>query len=171
MKTLIIYASQHGTTEQCAVKLSEKLDGEVEVHNIKEEGNIDLTQYDRVIIGGSIYGGKIQKEIVEFCSQKLSVLKEKKIGLFICCMSKNDAEKQIKLSFPQELLTHAAAKQGFGGEFKFKELSFVEKTIAKVVSKMLVKNDNRLINLDSKCGISLIDEENIVKFAQLINGK
>lgn len=171
MKTLIIYASQHGTTEQCAIKLSEKLEGNVEICNIKKEGNVDITQYDKVIIGGSIYGGKIQKEIVEFCSQNISTLKEKKIGLFICCMSKHGSEKQIKLSFPEELLTHAIAKQSFGGEFKFNKMSFLERTIAKIVSKTLINTDDRLRNLDSKQGISLIDEESIVKFSQLMNSK
>lgn len=96
---------------------------------------------------------------MKFCSQKLSELKEKRIGLFICCISKNDAEKQIKLSFPQELLNHAVAKESFGGEFKFKEMSFLERTIAKFVSKMLIKTDDRLRELDAKHGISLIDEE------------
>lgn len=171
MKTVIIYASKHGTTEQCAVKLSEKLEGKVEVYNIKKGENIDFIQYDKVIIGGSIYAGKIQKEISEFCLKNIGELKNRKLGLFICCISKNDVEKQINSSFSQELLAHAVAKESFGGEFRFKEMSFIEKTITKVVSKMLAKTDNKFNNLDMRKDISMVSEENIIKLAKLMNNE
>lgn len=169
MNTLIIYASKHGTAEKCAAKLSEKLTGKVELHNIKGSMIEDFTQYDKVIIGGSMYAGKIQKEISEFCSKNLSMLKDKKIGLFICCMVKNSTESQINSSFPQELLNSTVVKESFGGEFRFKEMSLMEKAITKVVSKMLAKTDDRLGKLDMKKDISMISEENIDKFAQLMN--
>lgn len=171
MKTLIIYASKHGTTEQCALKLSEKLKGKVEVFNIKNGKTIDFTECDKVIIGGSIYAGKIQKEINKFCLDNLDALKSKKVGLFICCISKNDAEKQISSSFPQELLNNAVAKQSFGGEFKFNKMNFVEKIIVKMVSKSLAKTDDRLRNLDMKKDISMISEENIIEFSGIMSSK
>lgn len=157
MKTLIIYASKHGFTENCSKLLKDRLPGEVIVVNIKKEIVPDIAYFDNIIIGGSIYMGKIQREISKFCTKNLNVLKEKKIGLFICAMQKGDmAETELNSSFPAELLTHAAVKESFGGEFILKKMNPLERFIVKIVSK-------------TEKDVSAISEENINKFAQLMN--
>jgi len=169
MNTLIIYASKHGSAEKCSRMLSVKLTGKVDVYNLKA-GNIpELAQYDKVIIGGSIYAGRIQKEVTEFCSKNLSNLKNKKIGLFICCIVEKNAEAQLQSSFPQELLQSSACKISFGGELKFSEMGFMEKTLTKMVTSMLSKNDKNLPAIDTKKDMSQISEENIDKFAAIMN--
>ncbi|MBC2582153.1 flavodoxin domain-containing protein [Clostridium sp. DJ247] len=169
MNTLIIYATKHGTTEKCASILSKKLTGKIDLHNLKVGESPDLTKYHRVIIGGSIYVGKIQKEVSTFCLQNLNELKNKKLGLFICCMFKNDAEVQLNNSFHQELLDSAAAKENFGGEMRFSDMSFIEKTITKIVSKTVAKNDTSLSAMDVKKDMCMILEKNIDGFAQQMN--
>ena len=157
MKTLIIYASKHGCTEKCSRLLMDKLNGEVKIVDIKKERVPELALFDNIIIGGSVYIGKIQKEVKQFCLKNISVLKKKKLGFFICCMSENDiAEKEIDTSFPEELLTNAVARGYFGGEFIFKKMNVFERFIIKKISKT---------DKDS----STISKENINKFAQLIN--
>jgi len=59
MNILIAYATKYGCTEKCAAVLSEKLTGKVDLCNLKGGRASDLTQYEKVIIGGSIYMGKI----------------------------------------------------------------------------------------------------------------
>ncbi|MCX7921893.1 MAG: flavodoxin domain-containing protein [Clostridia bacterium] len=169
MNTLIIFASKHGTTEKCASILSKKLTGKVDLHNLKAGAAPDLTKYDKVIIGGSIYAGRIQKEVSTFCSQNLSLLKDKKLGLFICCMFPNNAETQLNGAFPQELLNSTAAKENFGGEMKFSDMNFGEKFLTKMVSKVIAKNNPEIPQLDMKKDTSMIINENIDKFAQLMN--
>lgn len=157
MKTLIIYASKHGCTEKCSKLLMDKLNGEVKIVNIKKESVPEITLFDNIIIGGSVYVGSIQKEVNEFCLKNVNALKGKKLGFFICCMRENDiAEAQINTSFPKELLANAVAKGYFGGEFIFEKMNFLERLIVKKVSK---------INKDT----SSISKENINKFAHLIN--
>jgi len=157
MKTLIIYASKHGCTEKCSKLLMDKLNGEVKIVDIKKETIPDVTLFDNIIIGGSVYMGRIQKEVNQFCLKNISVLKKKKLGFFICCMGENDvAEKQINTSFPEELLTNAVAKEYFGGEFIFKKMNFFERFIVKKVSK--TDKDK-----------STVSKESINRFAQLIN--
>jgi|Deesub1362A_J573_1020465.scaffolds.fasta_scaffold06256_5 menaquinone-dependent protoporphyrinogen oxidase len=157
MNTLIVYATNYGCTEKCATILSEKLTGKVDLCNLKVVNAVDLSKYDKVIIGGSIYMSKIQKEVREFCSKNLNVLKDKKIGLFICCMRDgNIAETQLNKSFPQELLANAVAGEYFGGEFIFRKMNFLDKLIVKKVTKI----DKDMSN---------ILEENINRFAQLMN--
>ncbi len=169
MNTLIVYRSKHGTTGKCAAILSEKFPGTVDVYDLKLAVAPDLTKYDRVVIGGSIYAGRIQKEIKEFCTQNLNLLMNKKLGLFICCMFPNHAEMQLKNSFPQELLSNAAAKESFGGEMRFSDMNFAEKAITKMVSKAASKNDPTLSVMDMKSDVSMISMENIDRFVQRLN--
>lgn len=89
MNTLIVYSSKYGCTEQCAKILSEELKGEADLINLKNVKDINISKYDTVIIGGSIYIGKIQKEVAGFCAKNLDILKEKKLDyLFVVCRKK-----------------------------------------------------------------------------------
>lgn len=156
MKTLIIYESKHGCTEKCSMILKDKLQGEVTTINISNQDIPNIEFFHNIIIGGSIYIGKIQSKIRNFCFENINILKNKKVGFFICCMNRDNEEMQLNSSFPEELLTHASAIGYFGGEFIFKSLNVLEGFIVKKVAKT---------NKD----ISTISEENISKFAKLIN--
>lgn len=157
MKTLIVYGTKYGCTEKCARILSEKLTGEVDMYNLKGLKDVDISQYDKVIIGGSIHIGKIRKEVEEFCSEKLDELRSKKVGLFICCMRDGEtAKEELNNAFPKELLASAIAKEYFGGEFIFSKMKFLDRLIVKKVSK--IDKDTSNINM-----------ENINRFAQMIN--
>lgn len=158
MDTLIVYATKHGSTEKCAKMLSEKLSGNIDLYNLKDVKDLNISKYDRVIIGGSIHIGKIQKEISEFCSKNLDILKGKNLGLFICCMQKDDvAIEQLNNAFPQELLSNAKTKEVFGGEFLFKKMNPLEKFMVKMVSKE---------DIDTKKDISNIIYQNVDRFVQ-----
>ncbi len=133
MNTLVIYASKHGTARKCASILSKKLTGKVDIQDLRAGSIPNLAKYDKVIIGGSIYAGRIQKELTAFCSQNLDALKSKKLGLFICCMFKNSAEAQLNSAFPQEFLVNAIATENFGGEMMFSDMNFAEKLLTKMV--------------------------------------
>ncbi|MGE5630725.1 MAG: flavodoxin domain-containing protein [Caulobacteraceae bacterium] len=169
MNTLVIYATKHGSTRKCASMLSKKLEGKVDLHDIKAGKAPDLEQYDKVVIGGSIYAGRIQKEITEFCSQNLDALKNKKLGLFICCMLKDNAVLQLKSSYPEELMSRAIASGSFGGEMNFSDMSFGERLITKLVSKTMAKNDPNSAGMNMKKGISVLSGETIDKFAKTMN--
>jgi menaquinone-dependent protoporphyrinogen oxidase len=157
MKTLIAYSSKYGCTEKCATALSEKLSGETDLFNLKGGRSVDLNQYDRVVIGGSIYMGKIQKQVSSFCSKNLNQLMDKRIGLFICCMAEGeDAKNELDGAYPQELLKVAVAKEYFGGEFIFKKMN----PMYRLIVKKAAKTDRDVSN---------ILEENISTFAGLIN--
>ena len=73
-KTLIAYATKHGSTEECARSLAGKMNSESDLLNLKEKKHVDLNAYDKIIIGGSIYAGRIQIEVSEFCSKNLTEL-------------------------------------------------------------------------------------------------
>lgn len=164
MKTLIIYGSKHGVTEKCSEILKNKLNGEVLLVNIKEDKIPDLDSFNNVVIGGSIYIGKIQKEISEFCSKNTNILKSKKIGIFVCCMSEGEkAISQLNGCLPKELISRAIVKEHFGGGFTFSKMNFFERFIIKMVSK----KEKKTVNED----VLNIHEENINKFVLLMNNQ
>ncbi|MDF2524300.1 MAG: flavodoxin, partial [Clostridiales bacterium] len=135
-----------------AGKLSERAD----LCNLKNGKVPQLSKYDKVIIGGSVYVGKVQKEVREFCSNNLALLKEKKVGLFTCGMQQDAVETAFASSFPKELLSNAAAKECFGGEFIFKKMNFLEKMIVKKIAG----TDKDVLN---------VSEAVIDRFAQSMN--
>jgi len=137
MKTLIIYATSHGCTEKAVKELSQKLSGEIISMDLKNHPSLSLSEFDRIIIGGSIHAGLIQKRIRNFCSANLEQLKSKEIGLFICCMYEAEiAREEIKNAFPEELHQMAKTEAIFGGEYNFDKMNFVEKLLVKKIAKV-----------------------------------
>lgn len=157
MKTLILYSTKYGCAEECAKELASRLGGDTVLVNLKKEKVPPLNEYDRVIIGGSIYVGKIQKVITRYIDDHRSELKAKKLGLFFCCMSEGDMEKtQLKSAFPADLTAVAAATENFGGEFKISKMNFLDRFIVKKISKV-------------ECDTKNLLQKNIDRFVVLMN--
>lgn len=147
MDTLIVYATKYGCTEKCAQMLSKELNGQTDLINLKKVKDVDIAKYEKVIIGGSIYMGKIHKEVTEFCTKHLEQLKERRIGLFICGMQKEETiQTEMNQNFNAELFEMAEAKEWFGGEFVFGKMNFFEKFIVRKVSKVTQDQSNILQN-------------------------
>jgi len=156
MKTLIIYTTQHGCTEECATKLQHQLNSNAELINIKKQKPGNLDDHQTIIVGGSIHAGQIQRKIKKFCQENLDTLKQKKLGLFLCCMEEGEkAQQQFQDAFPPELIQRATATGIFGGEFNFEKMNFIEKAIIKKIAKI-------------EKSVSKIDEKSILEFAEKI---
>lgn len=137
MKTLIVFSTKYGTTKKCAELVKNGLKHEVNLVNLKNDNSINLKEYDTVVIGGSVYVGKIQKEIVKFVDDNKKDLQTKKIGLFVCC--KFDGKKpleQIQNSLPEWIVKKAFAKEYLGHELRLENMSFFDKLITKSVVKV-----------------------------------
>ncbi|MDP4184230.1 MAG: flavodoxin domain-containing protein [Bacteroidota bacterium] len=136
MRTAIIYISKHGTTEKVAKLIAEKQKHkDITLLDLRSITKPLIESYDRVIIGGSIHAGMIQKRIKSFCEDNLDLLLKKEIGLFICCMMKEKQNEQFENAFPQKLRDHCKVKGCFGGEFVFEKMNFLEKLIVKKVAQ------------------------------------
>jgi menaquinone-dependent protoporphyrinogen oxidase len=157
MSTLIAYVSTHGCTKKAAHMLAELLDDKVSLVNLKKKSNPDLSSFDTILIGGSIHAGQIQRRVKHFCQKYLEILKQKRLGLFLCCMEEGEnAQKQFDEAFPTELRTHATATGLFGGEFDFNKMNFIYKAIVKKVA-------------GATESVSKIKEDNIRQFAKTLN--
>lgn len=157
MKTLIAYSTTHGCTAKTALELKQYLGGDVILVNLKTETIPKLELFTRVIIGGSIHAGQIQKRVKVFCQNNHEELKSKELGLFICCMEKGEtAQKQLKNAFPKELQEIAKSTACLGGEFDFNKMNFFEKMVVKKVAQIKESSSN-------------FDSESIKKFSKRMN--
>jgi menaquinone-dependent protoporphyrinogen oxidase len=136
MKTAIIFRSKHGTTETVARTMAQKLStDEVTVIDLKKYPKPDVHDFGRIIVGGSIHAGAIQKQIKNFCHKHLHELQQKELGLFICCMDRKLQEKEFEEAFPEVLKKHAKATGIMGGEFVFERMNFLERMIVKKIAR------------------------------------
>lgn len=137
MKTAIFYASSHGTTAKTADLIAQKLtNSQTQVFNLKKLKSADLSNFDTVIIGGSIHAGNIQNVVKKFCEKNMVELLGKRIALYLCCMNEPEQNSQFENAFPELLRNKAISKKVIGGEFLFDKMNFLEKAIVRKVSKI-----------------------------------
>ena len=135
MKTAIVYATKYGCTKKCAEILKTYLHGEVNILSVKAD-KINLSQYDTVFIGGSVYMGKIQKEITHFCKRNLKQLLHKKIGLFACCYTPKDTVGFFETLNPIELIKHASYVTSVGGIMDYEKMNFLYRKLFQSLKKI-----------------------------------
>jgi menaquinone-dependent protoporphyrinogen oxidase len=144
MKTLIVYGSSHGTTEKAVQLLCEWMEGEVLAVDLKRDRiTFDVSEYDFVIIGGSIHAGSIQGKIKHFIGNNHDELITKKLALFLCCWHDGEtAIEQFDSAFPEKLRKVSIANGIFGGEFLVSKMNFIERQIVKKVSGVTEDTSN-----------------------------
>ncbi len=104
VKVLIAYRSRYGTTASCARALAGMIRPQSVIVDLARSRAVDLKPFDVVLIGGSIYGGKILPPVRSFCERNRETLLERKVGLFICCFYQGEhAREQLRNAFPDWL--------------------------------------------------------------------
>lgn len=135
MKTAIIYASKHGTTSLVAEKIKNLLiDDEVVLLNLDNQNRIELCNFERIIIGSPLYTGAPLPAVRKFIEQNLLALLQKEVGIFVCCMFFDKADRQIIKGFPELLRNHARSIKNMGGEFRFEDMNCIERIVVKKIS-------------------------------------
>ncbi len=155
MKTLIVYATKYGATQDCAKQLQEMMAGETVLHNLKDGVAVSLQEYDGVVVGGSIYAGAIRKEVKQFCDTHKDMLLQKRLGLFVSCSTPTPkGDGYLATAYAPELVSHAATKGAFGGELRLAKMNFLEKMLIKAITKK-----------DATIAAPSIDRQAIQRFA------
>lgn len=137
----IFYASKYGTTEKAVKGLEKNLKSNgcsVEVFNIKKDKPVlnEKKTFDLILVGGSIYMGKIQKEVTNFCEKNEDILLNNRLGLFLCCASEDDFESQLTNNFSEKIIDHASSKGYFGYGYNLEKMNFLYKKIIKKVANV-----------------------------------
>lgn len=157
MKTAIIYATTHGTAEKVAQRIQAELGvSSSQLFNLKASKIIDLSQFEQVVIGGSIHAGQVQSRVRDFCKRNMVDLLQKRVALFICAMNEPEFETEFKSAFPELLRKHAISCKVVGGEFLLEKMNFIERFIVKKVSGV----SQTVSKIEENKILSLVEELN-----------
>jgi menaquinone-dependent protoporphyrinogen oxidase len=132
MPTLIVYSNGHGTTTSGVDLLAARLVGRVMSVDLKKNENPDPSNYESVVVGGSVFDGQMPRRVRRYLEARSALLKTKKLGLFTSSQAEGEkADQELKAAFPGDLIAHAAAKGFFGCDVDIDRMNFLEKMAAK----------------------------------------
>ena len=96
MKALVLFSSRDGQTREIASCIGRllKIEGECDVVNLHQVGEINWQQYDRVLIGASIRYGHFQPQVAKFVQQYQSELQQRVSGFFSVNLTARKPEKR-----------------------------------------------------------------------------
>jgi len=135
MRTLILYSSKYGFTERVANILADHIDGDVIVERCVKDYSVDLTKFDNVIMGSSVYVSKPNIALLDFCDSYQRLLMNKKIGYFVTGGMPDEAMDVIEKNYPENLVRHAKAKGYFGHAYDFEKMRFFDKLVTMIITR------------------------------------
>jgi len=159
MKIAVIFISKYGTTSIISNKIAASVNKHtIDVINLEECSEPDMSGYDIIVLGSPVYAGKILRSMDSFCKKNQELLLSKKLALFVCGMhpDKGVQQKELREAYPGIVSQHAFAKVFFSGQFLFEKMNFIERFVVMHIAK-------------TKRNVSNIDEEEIQKFANVLN--
>lgn len=84
MATVVVYGSKLGSTKAAAEYIAKKLNADV----FPASEPVDLSKYDKIIIGSGVYAGKPAKAVSNFVASNKEAVKG--ASLFVSCMYNDD---------------------------------------------------------------------------------
>lgn len=155
MKTIILYETRTGYTEQCAINIQKHIPGSVlkDIH----EDDYDLNNFDTVLVGAPIYEGEIERFTTRFFIRKKPKLMNKRLGIFCAGMNIQEFNLAVQTSLPPDIFYHAQVVH-CGGKIDYKSLSLRDKF--KVRRRLGLKEDKEINN-----------EQKIQEFLKWVNKK
>ena len=96
-----------------------------EVINLKKAKVPKIDGYDFILIGGSIHMGKVQKSIKKFINNNKSILKKKRMGLFISCGYHENSDDYFNVILGESLYKHATVKADIGYAYYLEKMNTV----------------------------------------------
>ena len=112
---IMVYSTTDGHTRKICERLRDVIEQEehaVTIVELTPDSDIDLTPYDRVVIGASIRYGKHRPEVAEFAERNVTTLQSKPSAFF----SVNAVAR--KPEFTQASYMNGAGKFGRGVEIR-----------------------------------------------------
>jgi menaquinone-dependent protoporphyrinogen oxidase len=135
MKTLVLYASKTGVTEDCAIHISKNLE-HTEIQNVKKDKKNQLKDFDRIMIGSPIYIGGPLKAISSYVLAHKDELMKKELFLFTCgAESEKEPRFYLEKAFSSQICNHAKDMLYFGTELRFEKMGFFGRFIMKKIAQ------------------------------------
>ncbi|OBX10059.1 menaquinone-dependent protoporphyrinogen IX dehydrogenase [Gallibacterium genomosp. 3] len=168
MKTLILYLTHDGQTRKIAEAISAQLTGQCVMANLLENMNIDLTPYDRVVLGASIRYGKFSPKLYTFIRGHKQQLATKKGALYTVNLTARKADKNTPQTnaYTRKLLAKITWQpqlvQVFAGALFYPRYTWFDRTMIRFIMKITGGET------DPRKEIEYTDWKQVAKFAQQI---
>jgi menaquinone-dependent protoporphyrinogen IX oxidase len=148
MKTLVVYDTKHGATEEVAMRIAEAiLEGgaEAELLDLRKKGaeRTSLEGFPTVALGGPFYMGRWSKRAQSFAAAREAELAGKLFALFSLGTDEKLGEAAAKASLPPSLAAKAVSAH-FGGRVDLARLGGFERFIVKMVSRGKAESSSTL---------------------------
>ncbi|MGA2682641.1 MAG: flavodoxin domain-containing protein [Candidatus Bathyarchaeia archaeon] len=140
-KTLIAYETKGGATEEAARKIADVLRSkyqlEVDLVDLKEQKVPDLAQYQSVVVGGGVRGGRVYSKALKFLKNDFT---DKRLAFFVSSSwaGTPGSYEDAKAKFVENTLTkypniNPVSTEAFGGRIRILRKTMVDNTdLAKV---------------------------------------
>lgn len=160
MKGIIIYASRTGNTELICNRLKELLKEDYELKNIINSKEVDIPEYDVVVLGTYMRRQQADPNIVEFVQRNKDKLLKSKLFIFVAAGETGDTyQREIRNSFPKEILTDVDIVN-VGAIFELDKLNFIDK----VMVQEMAKRQGKIVE-----SMNSFSEAKLTELAKLIN--
>ena len=95
MKSLIIYSSTDGQTKKICEVIRENFNNKefIEILPIEDAFNLDINNYDQIILGASIRYGNYKSNLFKFIKNNIGILDKKKNAFFSVNVVARKSEK------------------------------------------------------------------------------
>ena len=123
IRTLVLYAGEHGHTREILDQILESDDEAVTLEDIRGFDPAGLGAYDRVALGGSIRSRKIHPAAARFAEEHKSILVAKPLALFITGLDRERMKEQLHAAFSESLIEHSTVAAWLGGELDLRRLN------------------------------------------------
>ena len=163
MRILIAYAGKNGTTESCVSRLKDQLTGKDVTAVCLDRDTVDPSAYDLIVLGSSVYFGRLRPSVRSFLKQHEDVMAQKRVALFLCCgLSEEYPYYQEKL-FPKRVRENAFQVAFFGGSLRLEGLSLLDRMAVRAMREHLFEKS--MDNGEYVADLPGILPENIDKLA------
>ena len=137
MKTLIVYDTKHGATEEVARRIAGAIrerGAEAELLDLRTKGaeKTSLAGYSAVALGGPFYMGRWSKRAEAFAAAREEELAAKSFALFSLVTNEKLGAAAAKAALPPSLAAKALSAH-FGGRVDYPKLGGFERFIVRMV--------------------------------------
>ena len=140
-KCLIIYSSTDGHTKNICKRIINfsKKDYPIKLASLNESSNLELSEYDQIVIGASIRYGKHSKELYKFIKLNKKILEQKRSFFFSVNAVARKSEKNTTETNPyiKKFLKISNWKPNkievFAGKIDYPNYNFFDRYIIKLI--------------------------------------
>ncbi len=120
MRTLVLYESKHGGTRRIAELIGSKIDNSVVARIQNFVGRLE--RYDRVIVGGPLYGRRLSPIVMNYIKENKGMIDQ----VFVSGLLGANADVELHENFDDEFIQDKHI-EFIGGSLEWKGMNFFER--------------------------------------------